>query len=267
MINFFRRIRYNLMEKNKTSKYFKYAIGEILLVVIGILIALQINNWNEFRKERIQETAILKQLHSEFKSNIKQLDEKIASKEELMKSALKLFNYIDDPKLRNKDSINYHLGRTIPYTTFDPIVNDLASSGNLRLIENDSLKQLLSFWTSEIKDVYEDDANWKDYRTEIYVQFVIKHYQLRTVRSKATRSNVLGRYLIDEDHISELDQIANIGLTNHPENYNVLLDHPDYEDHLERCFTKNKFARLQSLILRERIVSILEILNSEINYK
>ena len=50
MIKFFRRIRFDLMEKNKTGKYFKYAIGEIVLVVIGILIALQINNWNEQRK-------------------------------------------------------------------------------------------------------------------------------------------------------------------------------------------------------------------------
>jgi len=47
MIKFFRKIRYDLMEKNKTGKYLKYAIGEIVLVVIGILIALQINNWNQ----------------------------------------------------------------------------------------------------------------------------------------------------------------------------------------------------------------------------
>ncbi len=50
MINFFRKIRYNLMEQNKTGKYLKYAIGEIVLVVIGILIAISINNWNENRK-------------------------------------------------------------------------------------------------------------------------------------------------------------------------------------------------------------------------
>ncbi len=55
MNKFFRKIRYNLMEKNKTGKYFKYAIGEIILVVIGILIALSINNWNEFRKQDIAE--------------------------------------------------------------------------------------------------------------------------------------------------------------------------------------------------------------------
>ena len=52
MIKFFRRIRYDLMNQNKTTKYFKYAIGEIILVVIGILIALQINNWNEGRKNK-----------------------------------------------------------------------------------------------------------------------------------------------------------------------------------------------------------------------
>lgn len=49
--------------ENKTSKYLKYAIGEIVLVVIGILIALQINNWNESRKDRITEQKILNILH------------------------------------------------------------------------------------------------------------------------------------------------------------------------------------------------------------
>ncbi|WP_411767082.1 DUF6090 family protein [Winogradskyella sp. A3E31] len=59
MIKFFRHIRQSLIMKNQSGKYFKYAIGEILLVVIGILIALQINNWNEERKENIKlKTAI-----------------------------------------------------------------------------------------------------------------------------------------------------------------------------------------------------------------
>ena len=52
MIKFFRHIRQQLLSEGKTANYFKYAIGEIVLVVIGILIALQINTWNEFRKER-----------------------------------------------------------------------------------------------------------------------------------------------------------------------------------------------------------------------
>ena len=69
MIKFFRKIRYDLMEKNKTGKYLKYAIGEILLVVIGILIALQINNKNEIRKDKIREHAVLINLVQNLKSD------------------------------------------------------------------------------------------------------------------------------------------------------------------------------------------------------
>ena len=75
MIKFFRKIRQNLLSEGKTAKYLKYAIGEIVLVVIGILIALQINNWNENRKARMQEQILLGQLKSEFQSNLEQLEE------------------------------------------------------------------------------------------------------------------------------------------------------------------------------------------------
>ncbi len=51
MLRFFRRIRQNLISEGKTVKYFKYAIGEIVLVVIGILIALAVNNWNQEKKD------------------------------------------------------------------------------------------------------------------------------------------------------------------------------------------------------------------------
>ena len=59
MINFFRKIRKKLADDNKPLKYMRYAIGEIMLVVIGILIALSINNWNEYNKERTKEKEAL----------------------------------------------------------------------------------------------------------------------------------------------------------------------------------------------------------------
>lgn len=65
MIKFFRKIRYDLMEKSKTGKYLKYAIGEILLVVIGILIAVQINSWNQQRNRLKLETVLLEQVRNE----------------------------------------------------------------------------------------------------------------------------------------------------------------------------------------------------------
>jgi len=59
MINFFRKTRKKLINDNKPLKYARYAIGEIVLVVIGILIALQINNWNEIAKDRKEELLAL----------------------------------------------------------------------------------------------------------------------------------------------------------------------------------------------------------------
>jgi hypothetical protein len=74
MIKFFRKIRQRLLTENKFSKYLLYAIGEIILVIIGILIALQINNQNELRKSEEQVTSTLLQAHTELAENIKDID-------------------------------------------------------------------------------------------------------------------------------------------------------------------------------------------------
>ena len=87
MIKFFRKIRYNLMEQNKTGKYFKYAIGEIVLVMIGILLALQVNNWNEARKNRLLELIYLENITADLNLNINELQEFIASRETCIKAS------------------------------------------------------------------------------------------------------------------------------------------------------------------------------------
>ena len=75
MINFFRNIREKLLSNGKTGKYLKYAIGEIVLVMVGILLALQVNNWNENRKEQNKVTSFLTKMREEIKSDIKYLME------------------------------------------------------------------------------------------------------------------------------------------------------------------------------------------------
>ena len=81
MIKFFRKLRYELMEQNKKGKpawpvgrYIKYAIGEIVLVVIGILIALQINNWNSSNKSKREVKISITHIKKEIESNIKELN-------------------------------------------------------------------------------------------------------------------------------------------------------------------------------------------------
>ena len=73
MIKFFRKIRQRLLTENKFIKYLIYAIGEILLVVIGILIALQVNNWNEERKLRALELELLQEYQEELQYNYQEL--------------------------------------------------------------------------------------------------------------------------------------------------------------------------------------------------
>lgn len=87
MIKIFRNIRRNLLAKGKTTKYLKYAIGEIFLVVIGILIALQINTWNENRKDSIEENAILENLLENLML-AKQQSEALISEEKDLKKLL-----------------------------------------------------------------------------------------------------------------------------------------------------------------------------------
>ena len=75
MIPFYRKIRKKMADDNKPLKYMRYAIGEIVLVVIGILIALSINNWNEKRKDSASELSALIDLKQEFSKNAKVFNE------------------------------------------------------------------------------------------------------------------------------------------------------------------------------------------------
>ena len=75
MIKFFRKIRQQLLTQNKFTKYLLYAIGEIILVVIGILIALQVNNYNEAKKQELKTKEILTKIHEELALNIQKSDD------------------------------------------------------------------------------------------------------------------------------------------------------------------------------------------------
>jgi len=74
MIKFFRHIRKSLLMENKTGKYFKYAIGEIILVVIGILIALSINNWNEKRQNKLKVGNLLQKIQKNIKADLSEIN-------------------------------------------------------------------------------------------------------------------------------------------------------------------------------------------------
>jgi hypothetical protein len=132
--------------ENKTSKYLKYAIGEIILVVIGILIALQINNWNERRKERDQSVFYHEQLINDLEMVIASLDTDIswaATVKSQINSATKILDHgiANDSTLKVLDFAlgNYfRLNRQLPEITS---YEEMKSSGQLNLIYNKSLRK------------------------------------------------------------------------------------------------------------------------------
>ncbi|MBO6881048.1 DUF6090 family protein [Winogradskyella sp.] len=133
------------MSENKTGKYLKYAIGEIILVVIGILIALQINNWNEDRKVKKLETQIYKELKSDLVQTKNDIEKVISEHKKILKSTQQLIFDISNKKSYS-DSI-YRLFadagddfRIIPKTS---AFENLKNIG-LSTISNDTLRISIS---------------------------------------------------------------------------------------------------------------------------
>ena len=142
MIKFFRRIRKQLLTENKFSKYLIYAIGEILLVVIGILIALQINNWNEKRKDSNLELEILTGIKNDLEANIDLFEMRISNDSLVVAYFDKLIQILNDETSVYDKSMNRYFGGIeswIPIHTNRMAYSNLQSKG-LHLISNDSLR-------------------------------------------------------------------------------------------------------------------------------
>lgn len=168
MTKFFRRIRYHLLEKNKTGKYFKYAIGEIFLVVIGILIALQINNWNENRKvlQDIEETKIA--LKKELEKNI-EITSYFVSNGYLLSDVLQEIK--TNEELKKLENIKSFYGE---FGLFDTFVYEMTSDN---LNEFISLEKSLSIkdyeileLAKELKKAMKERIIWESKATELSLQ-------------------------------------------------------------------------------------------------
>ena len=183
MIKFFRKIRYDLMEKNKTGKYFKYAIGEILLVVIGILIALQLNNWNENRINNIEEKTILKAMLTEISENQLILAKDLKSHANVLRLVKELSDYIspEPEKIENKrlDSLMYSLLRLPTYVPKEGVINSILASGKISLIKNNELNSKLASWSS-LLDQYNTTLNWNEKDIfELIIPFIKDKYPFK----------------------------------------------------------------------------------------
>jgi len=158
MIKFFRQIRKSLLMENKTSKYLKYAIGEIVLVVFGILIALQINNWNEQRKLKKVELNLLYELQDvleggvdgELKFQLSQIESN-----KISKASCEYLIYHFENNLPYNDSLKFHFANA--HSRYIALVRDQAYQNaknyGFGFIKNDTLKE-------QLIRTYETNTKW-----------------------------------------------------------------------------------------------------------
>ncbi len=149
MVRFFRNIRQRLLENGNLRKYFWYAVGEVFLVVIGILIALQINNWNELRKINTQKKALLTNVQTDLRNDLRQLvivRNDIIEKDQLGMYLMSYFNSDKHYSEFDEDKLRLGFMNAIDIQEFDPNrlgYRELLSTGIVNRIEDNSLKALL----------------------------------------------------------------------------------------------------------------------------
>lgn len=247
MIKFFRRIRQKLLSENRFSKYLIYAIGEILLVMVGILMALQVNNWNEERKISGLEIEYLKGLGKDFKIALSDLDFNINRANESVRNtdSLLLYTGPDSTKIGFSKFIEHALlahHNALIYKYNSGYFEDLVSSGNLNSISNKSLRLLLTEWKQQYTRVL-----------EMQERLLLTHKSLRDLE------------------IDDFD--LRMGLANHlsiaPSKFNLsslqLLQNKAYENNLTIYLIE-----LKSIIkhyynpLREINVEIIETISNEL---
>jgi len=143
--------------ENKTGKYFKYAIGEIVLVVIGILIALQINNWNENRKDKDIENRYITNILSDLKDQNTSIDIQLESEKDYFNAAGQIIKSYQENGNLLVDSTFYRLATKITerktFVITDPTYTDLISSGNINILKNINIKNKLIKYYQELERI------------------------------------------------------------------------------------------------------------------
>lgn len=178
-----RFFRFRKLVSLEASKYLRYAIGEIILVVIGILVALQVNNWNEHRKEKAEEKKILLSLHNEISNNIEILKTVIDEKNKI----INVNQYIIDNTGKNGtwksekslDSLmNYISLSGWIFVPQNGVLNEIINSGKLLLIENDLIKNEIASLPQLLSLMIEEDRQYRLDLHQYFLPFFSKNYNL-----------------------------------------------------------------------------------------
>ena len=176
MFRFFRKFREKLLAQNEFSRYLLYATGEVILIVIGILVALAINNWNQDRIARDRERFYLEGLRSEFeRSKIKLqnlIDINHSNYQESKRLAQSLSNKEDlPPEEKISQSLYKSFSSELSYNPNNSLLNELINSGGMEDISNEDLRMHLASWESFIQGIHRQEVALREQRDRVVSLF------------------------------------------------------------------------------------------------
>jgi hypothetical protein len=248
MIKFFRHIRKKLIGENRFSKYLLYAIGEIILVVIGILIALYVNEWNQKRLLKHEEQKSLKFLHAEFEGNLQKFDYKY-NLQKVRKNAIHkiLFEDLSDTQISDLDSLykmSFYSWTFVPsFSTY----NSLVSTGKLNLFSEDSLKIRLSGFKDMVVDFQDEEVNlWHHSRDHL-----IPHEMYSSEILSETKFNLRSRTKDEEIADKEI--------------YLAQFQDSEYRNRLTVTLLYLDLIFNEGEVLRNEMVELIEMINEELD--
>jgi hypothetical protein len=184
MLKFFRKIRRKLIDEANLKRYLIYAVGEILLVVLGILIALNINNWNENQKSRKQELNYVIEINNEFKDNKSELIKLKANHEKVLKKCEAIIDLFpistEESVLDTLSILLYGTWHYYLYTPKQNAINNLVSQPSFQKMRNKELKKILDQWKVVLNNYQSTEIEAKD--------FVLNYYEGDAFNSTTTHS-------------------------------------------------------------------------------
>ena len=175
---------YRRLHISSLRSYTPYAIGEIVLVVIGILIALEVNNYNDSQKKKSQEKRVLLSLHYEIENNIKTLDRSIQEKQTIVRINQEILNYTGPSaewtSSSNFDSLMYYIAVSgWIYVPDDGVLNEIINSGRLSLISDEAVKTAIVSLPQLLSLIREEDRLYRDDLHQYFLPFLARNYTLR----------------------------------------------------------------------------------------
>lgn len=242
-----------------SEKWPEYLI-ESIVIVASILGAYALDNWNDERLDRQKEKQIVRQLIEDYQSNLAQLEQKITMRNDIIRAGNYILNAIDQKNDGSMDSLTYHMGLLIVDPTFDPIDNDLIATGNIRLLQNEKLRRLLSSWSSDIIAVKEIEQLWREAANREYRPFLTKTGLSRDVHDQFWMKGDHDKWLLEKGFAADL----NLGKSKFTPDTSTILNMPELEGYAALAISLNRAGNLEATTLKQRIEEILTLLNTSL---